>query len=180
MRAPKSIDVSLNLPFGLGGLKGTWEPDENEREAAWEMYVELVTRVSVIELQPGEGLLREALSSLYNLFGTTRAILREHGPTVAQAKGSANYSFGRLAVVILNDVLRPMLSKWHPLLLDYENSRPAKLSQAEHERVWPRNSELRAALAEVRNTLEEYAAMLAEVAGVQSLLHTTHDVGETN
>jgi len=35
------VKVSLNLPY-IGGFEGTWEPDESERKAAWEMYVELV------------------------------------------------------------------------------------------------------------------------------------------
>jgi hypothetical protein len=67
-------------------------------------------RVAVVELRPDEGLLREALTSLYSLFATTRAILREHRPVVAQAK----YSFGLLAVLILNKVLRPILAKCTP------------------------------------------------------------------
>src|SRR5713226_6344510 len=58
-----SVSVSLKLPF-LGDINGTWEPDEVEQRAAWEMYVELVTRTSLAELQPGEGSLHEALSSL--------------------------------------------------------------------------------------------------------------------
>jgi hypothetical protein len=63
----QSFTVEIGLPFGLGKVAGTWAPAEAEREAAWEMYVELVTRISVEELRPGQGLLREALSSLYSL-----------------------------------------------------------------------------------------------------------------
>jgi len=58
------------------------------------MYVELVTRISVAELRHGEGLLHEALSSLYSLFDTTREILREYGPSIARPKGKDNISFG--------------------------------------------------------------------------------------
>ena len=43
------VKVSLNLPY-IGGVEGTWKPDESERNAAWEMYVELITRISVVEL----------------------------------------------------------------------------------------------------------------------------------
>ncbi|SRR6266851_6702790 len=169
MRAPKSVDVSINLPFGLGGVKGTWEPDESERAAAWEMYVELITRISVAELRQEEGLLREALTSLYSLFATTRAILRDKGPSVAVAKGDGDYSFGYLAVIILNRVLRPVLAKWHPLLLDYESRRRSPVSQAQHERAWPQNAEMRGVLDDVRATLSDYADLLAEVAGVPRL-----------
>lgn len=164
-----SFSVSINLPFGLGGLQGSWEPDEAEQQAAWEMYVELVTRISVVELGPAEGLLREALSSLYTLFGTTRAILREHGPGVARPKGGGDYSFGLIAVTILNQVLRPVLAEWHPGLLDYEARRPQERSQTEHEGLWPKREELRTVLGAVRITLGEYADLLAEVAGVPPL-----------
>jgi hypothetical protein len=161
------FDVEIGLPWGLGKIGGRWSPDKAEREAAWEMYVELITRVSVEELAPEEGLLREALASLYSLFGTTRSILRAHGPAVASPRGRATESFGSIAVVILNRVLRPLLAKWHPLLSDHESRRPEGVSQAEHERSWqPQNAELRSDLAAVRATLTDYADLLASVAGV--------------
>jgi hypothetical protein len=43
-----SFKVSLNLPFGLGGLEQTWEPNDDEQKAAWELYVELVTRTTTV------------------------------------------------------------------------------------------------------------------------------------
>jgi len=165
-----SVKVDLKLPF-IGGVEGTWEPDESERKAAWERYVELITRISVAELKPDEGLLREALSSLYTLFDTTRKILREYGPSVAQPKGKDNLlSFGYLAVAILNVVLRPVLAKWHPLLLDYESTKESSVSPLEHEKQWNKHEELRKILNDVRGVLIEYANILAQVAGVPSLL----------
>lgn len=38
--------------------------------------MELVTRIAVVPLGSGEGILREALTSLHQLFGVTREILR--------------------------------------------------------------------------------------------------------
>lgn len=46
--------ISFSLP-GFGNIEGSWEPDERERNAAWKLYVELVTRTAVVELKPGEG-----------------------------------------------------------------------------------------------------------------------------
>ena len=171
-----TVKVNLRLPY-IGGIEGTWEPDERERTAAWEMYVELVTRISVAELRPGEGLLREALTSLYTLFDTTRKILREHGPAVAQPKGTDQISFGHLSVAILNSVLRPFLAEWHPLLLDYENTRDGSVSALEHERRWDKVEELRRELNEVRRVLIPYANLLGEVAGVPSLIIETRAKG---
>ena len=165
----ENVEVNIKIPF-IGEIKGTWKPDEKEREAAWEMYVELITRISIVELQPNEGILREALSSLYSLFPTTREILKKYGPAVAQPKGKDNISFGLLAVTILNIVLRPVLAKWHPLLLDYENKREPSVSILEHEKKWDKNEELRKVLNDVRCTLLDYTKILAEVARVPLLI----------
>ena len=165
----KKISVELGLPY-IGKISGDWEPDQKERQAAWELYVELITRVSVINLGPNEGLLREALSSLFSLFSTTREILRKYGPAVAKPKVEGGISFGRLSVAVLNAVLRPVLSKWHPILEDYESRKPSGMSPLEYERNWEKATELRGALEEARLMLVEFAGILADVAGVPSLL----------
>lgn len=164
-----SVQVSLKLPYLLD-VQGTWVPDEREREAAWEMYVELVTRVASVELRPHEGLMREALASLHSLFGATREILRKHGPAVAQPKRGGQLSFGYLAVAILNGALRPLLAKWHPLLEDHEAAQPDGVSRLDHERSWEHQALLRHELNEARLSLLKYADLLAQVTGTQSLV----------
>ena len=164
-----NVKVSLKLPY-IGGIEGTWEPDEREQNASWEMYVELVTRISVVELKSDEGLLRESLSSLYTLFTTTRDILRKYGPSIAQPKGNDKLSFGYLAVNILNVVLRPVMAKWHPLLLDYEGTKDSSISPLIHESQWDKAEELRQVLNDVRSTLIEFSDYLAQVASVPSLI----------
>jgi transcriptional regulator with XRE-family HTH domain len=140
--------------------------DGERQAAAWEIYVELVTRIAVVELGSSQGMLREALASLHSLFDTTRAILRRHGPVVAHAAGDQPSGVGSVAMTILNDVLRPVLSEWHPLLLDHESRRPAGVPAAEHERAWARNAELREVLARARARLDDHASLLAASAGV--------------
>lgn len=169
----ESVTVGIGLPFGLGKIGGVWTPDDAQRNASWEMYVELVTRISVAQLGAEEGLLSESLASLYSLFGTTREILRKYGPKVAKVSGRADQSFGSIAVAVLNRVLRPVLAKWHPLLLDYEATRSGGTSQAEWERAWSRNPELRDVLDEVRGTLVQYADLLAKVAQVTPIHDTS-------
>ncbi|MGP6158704.1 MAG: hypothetical protein ACLPYS_14575 [Vulcanimicrobiaceae bacterium] len=160
--------INISLP-GFGSVEGSWEPDERERDAAWELYVELVTRIAVVELQPGEGSLREALTSLFSLFPTTRELLRKYGPVVGRPSGGSSISLGYIAVTVLNYVLRPVLAKWHPLLLDYENTRDPRVSQIEHESRWSSADELRRTLNDVRSQLNEFADLLATVADVPPL-----------
>ncbi|WP_460065623.1 hypothetical protein [Streptomyces sp. YKOK-I1] len=168
VRAPKSVDVKLNLH--VLEISGTWEPNDAERLAAWELYVELVTRVSVVPLRAEEGLLREAMNSLYSLFETTRDVLRRHGPEVAEPKRNGQYNFGYLSVAMLNFGIRPLLASWHPALEDWESRRPGDRSRRDHERAWSESEELRAALRETRRILTAYADLLASACGIPNLL----------
>jgi hypothetical protein len=129
-------------------LKGTWEPSNAERAAAWELYVELITRVSVVPLQGG--ILREALSSYYSLFSSSREILPKYGQEVAEPKPDGQHSFGFLTIAMLNFALRPVLAYRHPELSAWESTRGQGVSVVEHGRAWPREPELRQQLEEAR------------------------------
>lgn len=166
------INVELGLPF-LGKISGQWVPDRAEREAAWQMYVELATRITVQPLAPDQGLIREALTSYYSLFASTRAILREHGPRIAQPHRDGDLSFGYLALAVLNGALRPLLSHWHPELLSHEQQRPPDVTIAHWERSWTHAATVREQLETTRLAILGYADLLAAVAGVPAL-HPDH------
>jgi hypothetical protein len=167
MRQPGSVKVKLNLHFLQ--ISGTWKPNDTERKAAWELYVEIITRVAAVPLAENEGLLREALSSLHSLFRTTRETLRLYGPEVAEPRPDGQYNFGFLAVALLNFGIRPLLNRWHPALEDWEAVRPVNKSRGEHEREWDRASSLRTDLSSTADLLMAYASTLAEVCGVPDL-----------
>lgn len=164
----ESYKLKLNIPL-LGGIEAKWKPNDAEKNAAWEMYVELVTRISVVELNEGEGTLSEALNSLYSLFGTTRNILKKYGPEVAHPQEKDRISFGKLAVTILNYELRPLLTEWHPKLDLYLQKIDQGTSISEHEAKWEFNKELRHKLRAAQKVLKDYSAILARVAKVDLL-----------
>lgn len=166
------LTIELGIPY-IGKVSGRWKPDADEQAAAWELYIELVTRVAVTGLQPDEGSLREALASLYAIFTITRDVLHKYGPSVARHKAGSDVSFGYLAIAILNYALRPVLAKWHPLLLEYEQSREATHPALEYERRWERSEELRLALQETQQVLRNYASILAQVAGIPELYRSS-------
>ena len=131
--------------------------------------MELATRSSVVEVGEDEGLLREALSSLYTVLGT-REILRRYGPAVAPRVPPGQVTFGALAVTVLNSSIRPLLSRWHSLLTAHEASRQDHVDTVTHERGWVHAAELRADIEAVRQVLTALAASLNEVAGVGDLM----------
>jgi hypothetical protein len=118
LRGPKSVTVGLDLH--VLQISGTWEPNDDERKAAWELHVQ--------------------------------------------------YSFGVLAVAMLNYGLRPVLARWHPALEDWEAARPSGHSRGEHERAWDHAQEFRVALDAARDVLTQYARLMADACGVPDLL----------
>jgi hypothetical protein len=154
-------EVSISLPFGIGSAR--WVADPTERNAAWSLYVELVTRIAVQSLATDQGLLREALNSLYSLFGTTREVLKSAGPKV----GASRHSVGGIAIAVLNNGLRPFLTRWHPALEEWEIQRPNNISKKVHEQNWEEAAQMRQELAELRKDLEQYAIALAAIAGIE-------------
>ncbi|MHA3702444.1 hypothetical protein ACXR2U_09675 [Jatrophihabitans sp. YIM 134969] len=164
---PKSINIGLKLPFLE--VSSSWEPNDVERRAAWELYIELVTRVAVVPLPYGDGSLREALTSRHSLFAATREILRRYGPAVAERKRDGEPNFGYLAVWMLNFGLRPTLTLWHGRLQSWEQRRPAGTSPIEHERRWIEAADLRTDLERSRRELAQFSAVLAEACDVPDL-----------
>jgi hypothetical protein len=171
-RRTESVELT-EVEVSWLGIKGKWIADRRQQTAAWDMYVELITRISVQPLDAHDGLLREALNSLYALFGETRRILRQQGPEVARPLPGSEVTFAVLAVTILNQVLRPLLARWHPLLEAWEVSRPADRSPRDHEVAWPHYAALRGEIEAVRVKMLEYADLLAKVAGVRAVVAPT-------
>ena len=148
--ALKLRSISLNLPFGLGGVDV--EVSEAEVRAAWELYVEFSTRVAAHPLSPGAGSVREALDSLYSLFTTTREVLRAAGPEV----GEGPDALGPLAIRVLNEGLRPFLVEWH-----------TKVEVAGGTLEPDQRAEFDRQLEQTRIELVKYVDALARVAGVR-------------
>lgn len=137
------------LKLNLGFLETEWEPQVKDSEAAWEMYVELLTRIATQPLPDDSGLESSALTSVYSLFGITRNILREYGKD--------SIGFAKIAIIILNQVIRPFTARWH------------KLSEEGAFQDPEQRSLFRKELAELQINLRNYMGMLAEIAGIEEI-----------
>ena len=137
--------VSLNL----AGVGLEVEFNQNDRNAAWELYVEMLTRIVTQPLPSDAGDEQTALDSVYSLFGTTREILHRHGPDTIQ--------FSKVAIPVLNQVVRPFTARWHRESLADAFANPAKCR------------EFRSELAQLQEDLRKYNRLLASIAGVEDL-----------
>ena len=66
---------------------------ESDQDAAWELYVEMLTRIVTQPLPIEAGDEKTALDSVFSLFATTRAILRQRGRSTIQ--------FSKVAIPVL-------------------------------------------------------------------------------
>lgn len=159
--AIRAKSLTVNLPFGIGEI--TFVADEIQQRAAWELYVELETRTAVQTLEGRHGLLRETLTSLQDIFGITREILKRAGPDVADGE----QSFGTIAIRVLNEGLRPFTAHWHPLLLEYEATHSQTNNIVSHERSWELEPQMREELITLQKDMKKYSDVLAKIAGAK-------------
>ncbi len=138
-----------SLKISLGFLDAEFSPQDVDRAAAWDLYVELLTRVTTQHLQPDHGDEATALASVYAIFPLTREIMKKHG--------SGAGAFARLAVPVLNQIVRPFTAKWHRLSLAKCFEVPAQCEQFRRE------------LAGLQQQLRNYTRALAAMAAVEDL-----------
>ncbi len=155
------------VQVAVGQVKGFLYPSPAERAAAYELLIELSTRNTATNVG-SDASLRDALSSLYAMFDITRQILRKHGAEASKGSGG-NLSLAVIAVRVLNDVFRPVLSKWHPLLKSYEDKRPAEVTSVEWENRWALGESCRSELGAMRASVIAYMDTLGRIAGAGSL-----------
>ena len=129
-----------------------------DKDAAWELYVEMLTRIVTQPLPYNAGDDRAALDSVYALFPLTREILRQHGRGTIQ--------FTKIAIPVLNQVVRPFTAKWH------RESLSGTFDDDDECR------EFRQELASLQEELRNYNRMLAEIAGVEDLTDLEQVEGE--
>lgn len=136
--------LKIKTPF----LEADWEPKDADRTAAWELYVELITRVATQQLDPDEGDEAAALTSVYQLFPLTRDTIKRNGRHCI--------NFTRIAVVVLNQRVRPLTAKWHPRIVADDLDASAR-------------AEFRAELRDLQTDLRNYTHLLADLADVEDL-----------
>ena len=129
--------------------------DASDSDAAWELYVEMLTRVVTQPLPVETGDEETALDSVYSLFPITREVLRR--------RGRRAINFTKIAVPILNQIVRPFTAKWHGKRL---------AGDLADEDI---RSEFREELATLQEDLRNYNRMLASIAGVEDLTDLEED-----
>lgn len=137
------------LKVKTGILELEWAPSEDDKNAAWDLYIELLTRIATQPLPDDKGIEQAALESVYSLFPLTRETLKTHG---RKAVG-----FSRIAIVVLNQIVRPFTTTWH-----------RRYQQGAFENT-EQCAEFRRELTTLQQDLTNYTKLLAALADVEDL-----------
>ena len=120
-----------------------------DKDAAWELYIEMLTRIATQPLPVESGDEKTALDSVYSLFPITREILRRQGRSAVK--------FSMVAIPVLNQIVRPFTAKWH------KESVAGAFDKEDKRR------EFREELVALQGELRNYNRMLADISGVEDL-----------
>ena len=142
-----------SLKITTGFAEAGFAPRAGDQLAAWALYVELLTRTATQPLQGDVGDEEAALKSIYAIFPLTRQIIKEHGPACIE--------FTKIAIVVLNQVIRPFTAYWHP-----KSKQGAFADPEVRERF-------REDLEELQTSLSIYTRMLGDMASVEDLTTLT-------
>ena len=137
--------LKIKTPF----LDMDWAPKDEDKDAAWELYIELLTRIITQQLPGEHGDEAVALDSIYMLFGLTREVIKRRGRSCIE--------FSKIAIVMLNQKIRPFTVKWHS-----EMTAGAFDDRGKCKQFWTELTELQA-------VLRVYSKMLADMAGIEDI-----------
>ena len=143
--------LKISAPF----LEMEWKPQDEDKAAAWELYIELLTRIATQPLDAEHGDEKTALDSVFSLFSITRQVLKNNTRNCTE--------FTKIAIVVLNQVVRPFTAKWHRLSLQ------GAFNDAEQ------CISFRSELVALQVTLRKYTKMLANMAGIEDLTSLESD-----
>jgi len=143
--------LKIKAPF----LEMEWNPQDEDKAAAWELYIELLTRITTQKLDDNHGDEKTALTSIFSIFSITRDVMKNNGRHCIE--------FTKIAIIVLNQIVRPFTAKWHGLSVNGAFDDPAKCEEFRQE------------LVELQSVLRLYTKMLADMAGVEDLTELESD-----
>lgn len=96
--------------IGIGSHKISFKPNLKDQEIAYKIWVELSTRKIGLPIDLTEDIISEVYDSWHNFFSITRELIKDI--PVSKVKNSSTGKIITLSIGLLNDGLRPHLTKW--------------------------------------------------------------------
>jgi hypothetical protein len=150
--------------MGLGDLKLSFKPNNTDRQIAYSIWVELSTRKIGLPIYVEDDVISEVYDSWYAFFGVTREMIKDI--PVSKVRGNSTSQIIDLSVEVLNEGLRPHLTKWQARFRHWYERQMDNKSDASPQEVqkdFPAYDELIADLLEVNKRLMIYRLKMNEL-----------------
>jgi hypothetical protein len=136
-----------------------------QKRVAWSLFVEIVTRIATQSMSDEDGDNGIALKSLYELFQYTRKSITEIKPTsMLPSRKKSLDTVETYALTMLNQDLRPFLSKWHPIWDAWRRANPDTACLS-----WDQHTAFRNELKVLQTQIRARAKGLGKIAGVSEI-----------
>lgn len=96
--------------IGVGNNKFRFKPNLTDRQVAYAIWVELSTRKIGLPIDFEHDVIEEIYDSWFNFFSVTRDLVK--GIPVNQVKRDSTQAIIKLSIEVLNEGLRPHLTRW--------------------------------------------------------------------
>lgn len=156
--------------IGVGKTKVRFKPNSTDRQVAYAIWVELSTRKIGLPIDFNNDVIIEIYDSWYNFFSVTRELVKS--VPAAQVRRGSTQAIIKLSIEVLNEGLRPHLTKWQARFRHWYERELKKYDEASGEEVldpqqlqskFPQYDELKADMESVNRALERYRHKMREL-----------------
>lgn len=150
--------------LGVGDYKVSFKPNDLDRQIAYSIWVELSTRKIGLPIDVEDDVISEVYDSWYSFFEITRDLIKD--VPVSKVRHDSTGKIIELSIEVLNEGLRPHLTKWQARFRHWYEVQMEKKEDAspqELQRRFPEYDALCADLLTVNNRLIKYRLKLNEL-----------------
>lgn len=150
--------------FGFGDHKVSFKPNNTDRQIAYSIWVELSTRKVGLPIHLDDDVIVEIYDSWYSFFGVTRELVKDI--PVSKVRNDSTGKIIGLSIEVLNEGLRPHLTKWQARFRHwYEGQMATKsdLCPQDVQKRFPEFEALSTDLMEVNRRLRNYRMRMNEL-----------------
>ena len=156
--------------IGVGQQKFKFKPNITDKQVAYAIWVELSTRKIGLPINLDDDVISEIYDSWYAFFAVTRELIKDI--PVQRVKKDSTQAIIRLSIEVLNEGLRPHLTKWQARFRQWYNREVDRYGKDFAETVlepqiiqanFPKFAELRDDMQRVNNALILYRKKMQEL-----------------
>lgn len=159
------LNVELDsAELGFGNQKIILKPNNVDKQVAYSIWVELSTRKLGLDIDPEHDVIIEVYDSWYSFFMVTRELIKTVPAT--KLSNQSTRMIIELSIAVLNDGLRPHLTKWQARFRRWYERQLKDLIDVDPQTIqksYPHYDELVEELLAVNKKLKTYRSKMDEL-----------------